>query len=116
MTSKLNCGVCVMPANMKPTSIKNIGMNSTRLPESSGLKGVIGRMSNAPELELIYGALAEIDKKLGKIDEVLRELIYPVLSEIAVKYEDTNNELKKLNEILETYLSGIHRRMWEVSP
>ena len=73
-------------------------------------------MSNAPELELIYGALAEVDKKLGKIDEVLRELIYPVLSEIAVKYEDTNKELKKLNEILETYLGGIHRRMWGAPP
>ena len=51
-------------------------------------------MSNAPELELIYGALAEISDRLEKI----------------------NKNLEKLNEILETYLGGIHRRMWEVSP
>ena len=59
-------------------------------------------MSNAPELELVYGALAEIDKKLGKIDETLRELIYPVLTEIAVKYEDTNKNLKIIAESLST--------------
>ena len=50
-------------------------------------------MSNAPELELIYGALAEISDRLEKI----------------------NKNLEKLNEILETYLSGIHRRLWEAS-
>ena len=67
-------------------------------------------MSDAPELELIYGALAEIDKKLGKIDETLRELIYPVLTEIAVKYEDTNKELKKLNEIIVKIYGGIPKQ------
>ena len=74
MTSKLNCGVCVMPVNRKPTSTKDIGMNSTRLPESSGLKGVIRRMSDAPELELIYGALAEISERLERINKNLIEL------------------------------------------
>ena len=59
-------------------------------------------MSESPELELIYGALAEIEKKLGKIDEALRELIYPVLTEIAVKYEDTNKNLKIIAESLST--------------
>ena len=49
-------------------------MNSTRLPESSGLKGVIGRMSNAPELELIYGALAEISDRLEKINKTLEKI------------------------------------------
>ena len=51
-------------------------------------------MSDAPELELIYGALAEISDRLEKI----------------------NKNLEKLNEILETYLSGIDRRLWEASP
>ena len=51
-------------------------------------------MSNAPELELIYGALAEISDRLEKI----------------------NKNLEKLNEVLETYLGGIHRRMWGAPP
>ena len=51
-------------------------------------------MPESPELELIYGALAEISERLEKI----------------------NKTLEKLNETLEVYLSGIHRRMWGAPP
>ena len=51
-------------------------------------------MSDAPELELIYGALAEISDRLEKI----------------------NKNLRDLNRILEDYLGGIHRRMWGAPP
>ena len=94
MISKLNCGVCVMSVNRKPTSTKDIGMNSIRLPESSGLKGVIRGMSESPELELIHGDLCEIAEKLEKI----------------------NKNLEKLNYILDMYLESIQRRLWEASP
>ena len=47
-------------------------------------------MSESPELELIYGALAEIDKKLERM----------------------NRNLERLNETLETYLESIVRALW----
>ena len=47
-------------------------------------------MSGSPELELIYGALAEIDKKLEKI----------------------NKNLEYLNRTLEIYLNEISEALW----
>ena len=47
-------------------------------------------MSESPELELIYGALAEISDRLEKI----------------------NKNLEKLNETLEMYLDSIVRMLW----
>ena len=65
---------------------------------------VIREMSESPELELIYGALAEIDKKLDRIDEALRVMGYSVLPEISDRLEKINKNLIELNTILE--------RMW----